>query len=151
MQVMWDPENGEPVKQWDFDPDDVLFKDAQKIEKHYGAGWDQWLQGLQLGQMQARGVLLWYMLSLVHPSLQYKDVPQFRVRQLKVEMGVRELKALYERVKRMKLPEEDQERFELAFQADMADALKREGLDSEFEIVDGQLQLEGADELPKTA
>lgn len=151
MQVMWDPENGEDKQVWDFDPDDVLGSDAKLIEKHYGGTWDQFLAGLQTGQIQARGVLLWYMMKQVHPKLPFGDIPDFRVRQLKVEMGTRELEALWKRAERMKMAPDQREAFEMAFSADMADAMKREGRDDAFEIVEGQLSIEGTAELPKPA
>lgn len=152
MQVTWDPENGEEKQTWDFDPDDVLGEDAKKIERHYGGSWDQWIAGLQTGQIQARMVLLWYMMKQVHDKLKFEDLPKFRVRQLKVEMGVRELRTLFTRVQRMKLSDEDRENFEMAFEADMADAMKREFPDGAAEVIDGKLSIEGAeDDLPKPA
>lgn len=152
MHVTWDPENGEDKQSWAFDPDDVLGEDAKKIERYYGGTYDQWVAGLQSGQIQARTVLLWYMLAQVHPKLKFEDVPKFRVRQLKVEMGVRELKSLFARVQRMRLSDEDQQNFEMVFQADMADAMAREFPGGSASVVDGQLSIEGADtDLPKPA
>jgi hypothetical protein len=152
MLVEWDPENGEEKQSWDFNPDDVLRKDASQIEKHYGGGgWDAWLQGLRVGEIDARVVLLWYMLKLIHPKYQFKDVPDFRVRQLKVQMGVRELKELYERAKKTKLAPDIREAFESQFEIDMQEALEREGIHGEAKIVDGVLAIEGVEEvdLPK--
>lgn len=151
MQVIWDPEDGTDKQTWQFDPGDVDFKQAKKIEGHYGGTWDQWLQGLRTGELNARGVLLWHMLCHVHPSLQFKDLPSFRVRQLKVEMGVAELKDLWEKAKRIRLSDEQREAFEAAFEADMRDAMTREGIDGHVAIMDGQLAIEGADDLPKPA
>lgn len=149
MQVTWNPEDESQEQVWQFDPGDVDFQQAKKIEHHYGGTWDQWLQGLRTGEMNARGVLLWHMLCHVHPTLQFKDLPRFRVRQLKVEMGVAELKDLWERAKRIRLPEDQREAFEAAFEADMADAMRREGVEGSVAIVDGQLAIEGAPDLPK--
>lgn len=150
MQVEWDPENGEEKRTWQFDPDDVFRKDAQQIEKHYGGTWDQWRAGLMTGEINARTVLLWYMLHLLHPNkVRFDDVPDFRVRQLKTEMGTVELKNLWKRAARMKFDPDVREAFDSQFEADMADAMKREGIDGDVSIVDGQLQLEGAQDLPK--
>ena len=68
MIVEWDPENGEDKQTWQFDPDDVLRKDAALIEKYYGESYEQWTAGLMIGKIEARAVLLWYMLKQVHPS-----------------------------------------------------------------------------------
>lgn len=151
MQVQWDPENGEDKQVWQFDPDDVLRKDAQLIEKHYGGSWDQWRAGLMTGQINARAVLLWYMMKLIHPKTRFEDLPDFRVRQLKTEMGTLELKDLWKRAQKMKLSPDVREAFEAQFEGDMADAMRREGIEGEVEIVDGQLAIEGqvAVDLPK--
>lgn len=152
MFVEWDPEDGSDPQTWDFDPNDVLRKDAALIEKHYGGGgWDAWLQGLRIGEINARVVLLWYMLKLVHPKYRFEDVPDFRVRQLKVQMGVRELKELYERAKKTKLAPDVREAFESQFEIDMQEALDREGVEGEAKIVDGVLAIEGVEDedLPK--
>jgi hypothetical protein len=150
MQVEWDPENGEDKQVWQFDPDDVLRKDAMLIEKHYGGTWDQWRAGLMTGEINARTVLLWYMLLLIHPKIKFDDVPNFRVRQLKTEMGTLELKQLWKRAERMKMEPDTREAFNSQFEMDMADAMKREGVDGDVEIIDGKLAIEGAvADLPK--
>jgi hypothetical protein len=131
MYVEWDPENGEDTQVWQFDEGDVLRKDATLIEKNFGGSWDQWVAGLQIGQISARTVLLWYMLKLVHPTTRFEDVPDFRVRQLRVQMGVRELKKLGERAKRMKLDPEVRDAFLSQLEMDMKDAMEREGIDGE--------------------
>lgn len=151
MQVEWDPENGEEKQTWQFDPQDVHRKDAALIEKYYDGSWDQWIQGLRIGEIGARAVLLWYMLKLIHPKIRFDDVPDFRVRQLNVQMGVAELKELYERAKRLKLNPDTREAFETQFEADMREAMEREGIDGEVQIIDGRLELEGApSDLPKS-
>jgi hypothetical protein len=150
MQVEWDPENGEDKQVWQFDPDDVLRKDAMLIEKHYGGTWDQWRAGLMTGEINARTVLLWYMLLLIHPKIKFDDVPNFRVRQLKTEMGTLELKQLWKRAERMKMEPDTREAFNSQFEMDMADAMKREGVDGDVEIIDGKLAIEGVvADLPK--
>lgn len=150
MQVEWDPENGEPKSTWEFNQGDVLGSDAKLVEKHYGGSWDQWVQGLRVGEFQARAVLLWYMMKLVNPKLKFADLPDFRVRQLTVQMGVSELKELFERAKRMKMSPDNWEAFEAAFEVDLRDAVEREGGAVEAEVVDGKLVLESGG-LPKQA
>lgn len=151
MFVEWDPEDGADKQTWNFDSGDVKRKDATAIEKQYGGGgWDSWLQGLMTGQIEARAVLLWHMLRQVHPTLKFDDIPDFRVRQLTVHMGVQELKDLWKRVKRVRLSPEDREQFEDAFVGDMEEALLREGREPDFDIVNGEIRFKTADlELPK--
>lgn len=157
MLVEWDPENGEDKQSWMFDPDDVFRKEALGIEKHYGGSYDQFQAALLIGEMNARGVLLWHMLCQVHPKLRFEDVPNFRVRQLKVRQGVRELKRLAERVQKMRLEPETREQFEMQLEVDMREAMEREGIEGDVSIVDGQLAIEARDgtgvevDLPKQA
>lgn len=152
MYVAWDPENGEEKQEWQFDPGDVTRKNAILIEKHYGAAWDKWLAGLMLGEISARAVLLWFMMHLQHPNkIRFDDIPDFRVRQLKTEMGSLELKDLWERAKKMKLDPDQREMFENQFEYDLRDALFREGRNPDgFRIYDQTLELEAGD-LPKQA
>lgn len=150
MQVEWDPANGEDKQRWQFDPDDVYRDEAALIEKHYGGSYDKWRAGLMLGEIEARAVLLWYMLKQIHPKLRFDDLPRFRVRQLTTQLGTMELNALWKRVVRMKLDPDTREAFNTQFEADMADAMEREGLDGSVEIIDGQLEIEGVKaDLPK--
>lgn len=149
MFVQWDPEDGSDKQSWTFDPGDVTRKAATNIEKHFGGSWDQFLAGLQMGQIQARAVLLWHMLCHVHPKLKFEDVPDFRVRQLTVHMGVNELRDLWERAKKIKLTADQREAFEAQFENDMREAMEREGHEGEFTIVEGSLAIEGAEKLPK--
>ncbi len=152
MYVAWDPENGESKSEWQFDPGEVTRKNAMLIEKHYGQAWDRWLAGLMLGEISARAVLLWYMMHLEHPNkVRFDDIPDFRVRQLKTEMGSLELKDLWKRAERMKLDPDQRDAFENQFEYDMRDALIREGRDPNGFHIDGKvLELEAGD-LPKPA
>ena len=152
MHVQWDPENGEAVQTWQFDPGGVTRKQATLIEKHYGGSWDQFQAGLMTGQIQARAVLLWFMMYTVHDKVKFEDVPDFRVRQLTVEMGVQELKDLWKRAQRIKLDADQREAFESQFAEDMKDALKREGKDPDDFRIDGKtLEIGAAPDLPKQA
>lgn len=150
MYVTWDAQNGEPIQTWDFDADDLYRLEVVEIEKHYGGSWDQWLQGLRIGEMPARTVLLWHLLAQTNPKLQFKDVPNFRMKQLKVEMGVRELKDLWVKAKRMRMPAAQAEAFAMMFAADVRDAMEREGWQGTADVVDGELVFQGDGvDLPK--
>ena len=152
MLVIWDPEDGSEKQTWHFDPEDVPRKRATEIEKLYsGGGWDQWVVALQAGEIEARSILLWYMMTQVHPKLQFKDLPDFKVRQLKTEMTVEELRALWKRIKRMKLDADKMNDLETAFQVSLEDAAEREGLTLDFEFVEGQLAITGpaGEQLPE--
>lgn len=152
MQVTWDPRNGDPEQTWTFDPEEVEVDQAKLVEKHYGGTYDQWVAGLQTGEINARQVLLWHMLTQVHPSLRFDALPKFRVKQLKVEMGVAELEKLWARVQRMKLSPDKKDAFQSAFEADLQDALDREGrYNDKFEFDGDKLVVEGAPELGKAA
>ncbi len=147
MLVTWDPEDGTEKQTWQFDPDDVPRKRATEIEKLHGAGYDQWIVALQSGEIGARAILLWYMMTDVHPKLQFKDVPDFRVRQLKTEMTVAELRDLWKRIKRMRLSDDKMADLEAVFEISLEDAAEREGLDLTFSFVEGQLAIGGADQV----
>lgn len=149
MLVNWDPEDGEQPQTWRFDPNDVLRKEAQAIEQQYGEGYDQWLQALRVGQIKARTVLLWHMLRQVHSKLRFEDVPDFRVRQLTVQMDVGELRDLWTRLSRTKMSPELRAQLEAAFEVDLRDAMARDGMDGDVRLVDGQFAIEGAVEPPK--
>lgn len=152
MFVKWNPEDGSPEQEWVFDPGDVGRKAAERIEKHFKGTWDQFLAGLLTGNIGARTVLLWYMMTTVHPAVRFEDIPDFKVRQLTVEQGVAELKDLWKRVARMKLDPEVREQFADQFEADLRDALAREGQDPDDFVIDGkQLEIGAAPDLPKQA
>lgn len=150
MFVKWDPEDGSSTQEWVFDSGDVKRKDAILIEKHFKGTWDQWVAGLMTGDILARTVLLWYMMKQVHEAIKFEDIPDFRVRQLTVEMGVQELKNLWKRAQKIKLEADQREAFESQFEEDMRDAMKREGLDPDEFHIDGKvLAIGGAPDLPK--
>jgi len=143
MHVTWDPEDGSEQQTWVFTPEDITRKQGEKIEKHAGTTFDQWTIGLRTGDLTARAVLLWHMLTQVHPTLRFEDVPDFRVRQLKVQMDVAELKDLWEKAKKTRMKPDVREAFESQFETDMADALAREGKNTEVAVVDSKLEIEG--------
>lgn len=132
MFVTFDPEDGSEPRTWVFDPDDVDRRQGEDIEKAMGtiagapASFDAWLELVRGANMKARTVLFWHLLRLDHRSLAYKDTPNFKRRQLKVEMSVAELRELYERISKTKMADETREAFEAAFDRDIAEAMERE-------------------------
>lgn len=126
MYVRWDPANGEPVREFDFDPEDVLRSEAKAIEKQYGKGWEQWLNALRIKEADARATLLWHLLKQEHKALRFEDVPDFRMRQMKVEMSSKELRELKARTEKMKWTEDERDQLRMAFEIDIADAMQRE-------------------------
>lgn len=143
MLIVWDPEDGSEKQQWMFDPEDVSRKRSEQIEATFGGTYDEWKLGLQKGGIKARTVLLWYMLSTIHPKLQYKDIPDFKIRQLKVEQTVAELKVLLKQVDRMDLDDTERQQFMHAFRISIEDAAAREGIEVDITEVDGQMAIEG--------
>lgn len=132
MFVTFDPEDGTKPQVWDFDPDDVTRKQGEAIEKAMGtinggpASFDAWLDLVRASNMKARGVLLWHLLKEKHPHLPIKDTPDFKRKQLKVEMSVAELRVLYKRISATKMDDAVREAFEHAFEVDIRDAMERE-------------------------
>ena len=152
MHVEWDPEvEGEQKQTWQFDPGDVTRKQATKIEEHFDGSYDQWTAGLMMGKVHARAVLLWHMLSQVHAKIKFEDVPDFRVRQLTVQMGSAEIHDLWKRAKRIKMTPDQREAFEAQIVEDMKDALGREGKEPDAWIEDDLLKTRVTLELPKAA
>ena len=126
MYVRWDPENGEPPREFEFDPEDLLKSEGKAIEKQYGKSVEQWLNQLRIKELAAREVLLWHLLRQEHKTLAFADVPDFRLRQMQVEMSSQELRDLMKRAERMKLTDEERDQLRGAFEIDIADAMQRE-------------------------
>jgi hypothetical protein len=145
MDVTYDPEDGSDVRKWVFDPDDVLKSEAKAIEKHFGESWEAWVNALRIRNMKAREVLLWHLLHLDHPKLRFEDTPDFRVRQVVVEMSSAELMEVYQQMAKTKMNADLRDAFESAFQRDYQEALLREG-----KAVDGEL-IQNAVSVPKEA
>lgn len=135
MHVTFDPENGEPVQEWDFDPEDVLRSEATAIEKAFGGPWEQFITQLRVRDAKARTVLIWHCMKQDHPRLKFEDTPDFRMRQVKVEMTSQELMDVYQQMIRTRIPEDIKDAFEAAFQRDYQDALEREGKAMTGEVV----------------
>lgn len=132
MFVTFDARDGSDPVTWDFDPDDVTRKQGETIETAMGqvgnspVSFETWLQLVQAGNMKARAILLWHLLRLTHPNLPFKDVPDFARKQLKVEMSVAELRALKDKISRVRMDDQTREIFEAQFDRDIADAMQRE-------------------------
>lgn len=141
MYVRWDPENGEDAREWAFDPEDLLKSEGKAIEKQYGKSVEVWLNQLRIKELGAREVLLWHLLRQEHKTLAFADVPDFRLRQLKVEMSSLELRELAKRTERMKLTEDERDQLRQAFEIDIADAMRRETGVYEGDIADEEPNL----------
>ncbi len=127
MHVTYNPElENEPTHEWHFDPEDLLSKEAIAIEKEYGAPIDQWMNGLRTNEAKARRLLLWHLLREKNPRLQFRDTPDFRLRQFKVQMDVAELRKLRDRVSAMKMDEDQRETILNAIDVDIREAMERE-------------------------
>lgn len=94
---------GQPRREWELDIDDLPEADAEKIERQYRratgeklATYDMFRIGLYQGSASARRLLLWYLEQLDHPTLRFEDTPNFRRKQLKVEMSRGEYESLRE-------------------------------------------------------
>lgn len=135
MDVTFDPEDGSEIRTWPFDPDDVLRSEATAIERAYGESWEQWINALRIKNARARTVLLWHLLKQDHPKLKFDDTPDFRMRQMTVEMSSAELKVVYDQMARTKMNEDLREAFDAAYQRDYQDALLREGKAVEGELI----------------
>lgn len=144
MHVTWDSEDGSDVVELEFKPDnDLLSKEAEEIEKLFGAPIEQWINELRMKSAKARRLLLWWMLRQNHRRLAFKDVPDFRLRQMKVEMDVEELRELWKRLSQTKMDEDKRDALRAAFELDIRDAMAREGVllgdivGSEMDILEG--------------
>lgn len=130
MFVTWKPDEESEARTFDFDPDDVTRKEGEAIEKAMGGqmpSFEMWLAAVQAGNMKARTILLWHLLKQEHRGMQLNDVPDFRRRQLKVEMSARELIQLRDKIGKTKMDDATREAFQAQFDADIAEAMEREG------------------------
>lgn len=97
--------DGEPIREWDVDVDDLPESAAEKIERQYKKAtadptmtFDHFRLTLYQGGSVARRVLLWHLMREEHPSLRYEDTPDFRRKQMKVEFSRGEYKVMYDQV-----------------------------------------------------
>lgn len=126
MFVTYRPEDGES-QEWVFDPKRVKASQGEMIEKRFGGNFDQWLAALQQGNMKARRVLLWHLMSLSHPTLRYEDTPDFYAGELEVQYNVAELRELRDQVARNKqLDSEERDLILGRIDAELEEAAERE-------------------------
>lgn len=96
MIVTYSPEDG-PQQRWEFAPRKIKSRQAEEIERRYGAGFGTWVTHLREGVASARRVLLWHLMRRDHPTLRWDDVPDFGWGELEVELSRDELTAVRER------------------------------------------------------
>lgn len=143
MYVKWDPADGSAPTEFEFDPEDMMSRDAVLVEKEYGQPIEMWVNGLRAKEAKARRILLWWHMRQAHPQLPFKDVPDFRMRQMTVEMNVAELRELWKNIARSKMDEERRDQLQVAFETSIRDAMEREG------IYEGEVTMDGPVNLPK--
>lgn len=124
MHVTYRPEDGEEQR-WEFDPSKVRASKAELIEKRYGQNWDKWRADVQSGNMRARRVLLWHLLTQEHHTIRYEDTPDFAVDELLVEHSATELAAFKDRLMKADLPEADREQMLVALDLEISEAIAR--------------------------
>ncbi|MEU9888674.1 hypothetical protein [Sphaerisporangium sp. NPDC051011] len=124
MFVTYRPEDGD-TQRWTFDPKRVRASKAEMIERRFGGNWEAWLAAVQAGNMKARRVLLWHLLTLTH-HLRYEDVPDFFAEELLVEHSVAEVTELRDRVAKVSLSDEQREQMMTGLDIALSDAIARE-------------------------
>jgi hypothetical protein len=87
---------------------------------------EMWLELVRVGNIKARTILLWYLLQRDHPKTALNDVPDFKRKQLQVQMSVAELQELRAKMAKQKMEEATREAFEAQFDVDIAEAMERE-------------------------
>jgi hypothetical protein len=126
MHVTYAPEDGDR-QEWTFEPGRVRSSAAEVMEKRYGDNWDSLVVGIQAGNIRARRVLLWHLLTRQHATLRFEDTPDFFADELTVSFSVAELTALRERTASAKLPADIQEKALAGIDMELDAARKREG------------------------
>ncbi len=126
MFVTYRPEDGDE-RRWTFDPKRVRASKAEMIEKRAGENWDAWLVSVQAGNIRARRVLLWHLLTLEHHGMRFEDTPDFYAGELVIEHSVSELLDMKDRIMKASLPDEQRDQVVAALDIEIADAMLREG------------------------
>jgi hypothetical protein len=129
MFIRWQAEGETEPTVFEFDPDEVTSKEGQAIEKAMGGNapsFEMWLELVRVGNIKARTILLWFLLQKEHPKTTLADVPDFKRKQLKVEMSVAELQELRTKMSKQKMEDGIREAFEAQFDVDIAEAMERE-------------------------
>lgn len=127
MQITYTPEGSTDRQTWSFDHGRVRASAAEMIEKRFGDNWDAFVAGVQSGNMRARRVLLWHLMTQAHPGLKFEDVPDFFADEVKVEFTTAELTAIRARMEKAKVAEDVRERTLAAIDTELAEAAVREG------------------------
>lgn len=120
-----DPTDGEP-REWKFDPSRIKASQAEVIENRFGENFDQWVAGVQSGNMRARRVLLWHLLTRDHATLRFEDTPDFYAGELEVSFDVAELVPIRERMAASNLPASKRDAALAAIDLEMTQAMERE-------------------------
>jgi hypothetical protein len=123
MFVTYKPEDGSAEAQtWEFDSRKVRASRAEMIEKRAGENWEAWLMGVQQGNMRARRVLLWHLMSMPHPTMKFEDTPDFYAGELEVQHTKAELTAMRDRITSAGLPEDQVAQVLMAIDLEIAGA-----------------------------
>jgi hypothetical protein len=95
MLVTYKPDD-HPDRGWEkeFQPLRVRAARAEMIEKRYGQRFAEWVKEVQAGEMKARRVLMWHLLSLDLPTFRMEDVPDFMFGELEVDYSLADLQKL---------------------------------------------------------
>ena len=125
MHISYKPDDGDE-QEWDFDPGRVRASVAEMIERRFGENYDAWQAGIQSGNIKARRVMLWHLLTLEHPRLRFEDVPDFYADELRVQFSVAELTLIRDRLQRANLSEDKREQALAAIDLEMTEAMERE-------------------------
>lgn len=125
MFVTYSPEGGD-VQRWAFNPKRVRAAKAEMIEKRAGVNWDAWLVAVQSGNMRARRVLLWHLMTVEHPTMRWEDVPDFYAGEVLVEHSAAELVEIRAKVAGAALPADQRETILAALDGEIAAATARE-------------------------
>ena len=125
MYVTYRPEDGEEQR-WKFDPDKVRASKAEMIEKRFGENWDAWKVAVQQGNMRARRVLLWHLLTLAHSGLRFEDTPDFFAGEMLVEHSVDELRDIRDRVEKRAPGGDTRDQVLAALDVEITEAMARE-------------------------
>jgi len=130
MIVTYTPAGQDTPQVWRFDPDEVKASKMEMIERRWAGGadpesgpssYDRWLTAVQNGEVKARHVLLWHLLSLEHHTIRFEDV-DFTRRELRVELSKDEYARLIDAVRNGKRPPAQKERIIASLLDDQAQA-----------------------------
>lgn len=115
MYLKYHPDGTAESQTYEFLPGRVRVSKAQVVEKLYSkaigekATWEQFKIAVMQGSIAARRVLLWMLMSQVHPSLRYEDVPDFFEEEVTVEWSRRELQDMHDGIEQSSMPDGEKE------------------------------------------